>query len=51
MNCPVRTRKAEGLKKPEAIEMTLEANRLLVEESITQELSSSLHEQSRNFHI
>ena len=35
----------------EAIELTLEANRILVEESITQESSSFLHEQSRNFHI
>ena len=35
----------------EAIEMTLEADRLLAEESIIQESSSSLYEQSRNFHI
>ena len=35
----------------ETIEMTLEAHRILVEESITRESSRSLHEQSRNFHI
>ena len=35
----------------EAIEMTLEADHIFAEESIIQELSSSLYERSRNFYI